>query len=69
MIKNAVFCDFCKEHIEDQGDGTVFCFIDAEHSRLSLRDFDKTTSNDVCICNECITELKRFTVFCNKDKP
>ena len=57
MIKQAIFCDFCKQHIKESFDCIVI--FSSEFDGLKKRKFDSTGKNDVCICSSCQPLLKK----------
>ena len=50
MKKLDNFCDFCKRHVDNEDNGTIY--FKAEHF-IQIRIFDKSLASDVCICNKC----------------
>ena len=51
------FCDVCKAHVKDETEGAVF-FIYQDSVRTRI--MDRSTANDVCLCNRCLNGIAEY---------
>lgn len=57
MIKESVFCDLCRKHINSKSDGKSF-FFERAGRKSTERIFQHTTKHDISICNSCISDIR-----------
>ena len=55
MKKTVNFCNFCGKYVADEKDGRIM-YTDGD-GMINQRIFDKATHQDVCVCNNCCTQL------------